>query len=95
MSNRLADRMRKLRVERDLTAREVAQSVNVPESTYRAWEAGRAVRGEPYVALSKVFGISVHELLSGVKPRSQEAHSLVLLIERDIAKLKIVLNRLY
>ena len=43
--------------------RKAAQLIGVPETTYREWEYGRQIRGEPYLKIAKAFGISVSELL--------------------------------
>ena len=46
----------------------LAENIHVSPSTYRAWEYGRAIQGpEPYLALAKALGISLIELMSGVK----------------------------
>lgn len=59
-------RLRRLREAKGLSSKEVARRIGKPETTYREWEYGRAIQGEkPYVALSKVYGISVYELLGG------------------------------
>jgi transcriptional regulator with XRE-family HTH domain len=42
--------------------RETAKLIGVPETTYREWEYGRAIRGEPYLKIARAFGISVEEL---------------------------------
>ena len=43
--------------------REAARHIGVPESTYREWEYGRKIRGEPYLQIAKAFGVSLDELL--------------------------------
>ncbi|MBK8202439.1 MAG: helix-turn-helix transcriptional regulator [Bdellovibrionales bacterium] len=43
--------------------REAARRIGVPESTYREWEYGRKIRGEPYLQIAKTFGVSIEELL--------------------------------
>lgn len=54
-----------MRTDKGLTLREVAHRLNVPVSTYRDWEYGKALRGEPYEKLCEVFEISLDELLTG------------------------------
>jgi len=77
-----------------MTAKEVACGVGIAERTYRAWEAGRAIQGEPYLALSDLFDLSVHELLSGEKPVTADARVAVDQIEKELGKLKSALHRL-
>lgn len=61
-------RLKRLRELRRLTMRDLAKAVGVPESTYREWEYGRAIQGEPYVAIAAALEVTLHELLSGEKP---------------------------
>lgn len=63
----LGERVRRLRSRRDLSASFVAKTLGVAESTYREWENGRAIRGEPYIALSQILKVGVWELLTGEK----------------------------
>ena len=43
--------------------REAARRIGVPETTYREWEYGRAIRGEPYVKIALAFGVTLDALL--------------------------------
>lgn len=61
----LAKRLVRLRKERELSVSAVAQKIGVSTSTYREWEYGRKIRGEPYAQLAQVFDISLSELLLG------------------------------
>lgn len=58
-------RLRQLRNKQDLSASEVAYALGVSVSTYREWENGRAIRGEPYSQLAKILQVSLSELLTG------------------------------
>jgi transcriptional regulator with XRE-family HTH domain len=55
-------RLKKFRVSSSLSQREAARRIGVSESTYRAWEYGNAIQGEPYPQIAKSFGISLDEL---------------------------------
>ncbi len=61
----LGDRLRRLRTRRGLSVDAVSQALGVAPSTYREWENGRAIRGEPYLGLRDIFGVSLEELLTG------------------------------
>jgi transcriptional regulator with XRE-family HTH domain len=74
----LAKRLKKLRETRRLSMRETAKLIGVPETTYREWEYGRAVRGEPYLKIAKAFGVKVEELFV------VSAEAAELLLEKDI-----------
>ncbi len=68
----IAKRMRRLRHERNLSLKEAAARIGVPTSTYKEWEYGRAIQGEPYERIAKCFGISLQELISGRAPDIQK-----------------------
>ena len=73
----ISERLTKLRGQRGLTLREVAEYVGVPTSTYRDWEYGKAIRIEPYVKLAELYEIGVEELLTGKCTTRREAlHAL-------------------
>lgn len=63
----LAQRLKHHRTIAGLTIKEVAKRLEISPSTYRDWEKGSLIKGEPYLQLAKVFNISVYELLSGTK----------------------------
>lgn len=57
-----ATRLKAIRLKKDLSMRNAAKLIGVPESTYREWEYGRAIRGEPYPKIADSYGISLEEL---------------------------------
>lgn len=59
--------MRKRRNEMGLTIAACAKEIGVSQSTYREWEYGRAISGEPYVKIAALLGLSLSELLGGDK----------------------------
>lgn len=59
------ERIRLLREKRGLTIAECAQAVGVSASTYRDWEYGRAITGEPYIKMAQVLRVSLSVLLGG------------------------------
>lgn len=65
MTNRLSERLKKLRMEKNLSLNEVARMIGVSPSTYRTWENGAEIRGEPYVKLAKAFSVSLTHLITG------------------------------
>lgn len=67
-SDTFSKKLKKLRESRNLSISEVATLIGVPLSTYREWEYGRAIRGEPYVKIAKVYNITLDELFSVNKP---------------------------
>ena len=80
----LHKRLERLRTEKGLTAKKVAQLIEVPESTYREWEYGRTIQGQPYVQLSKIFEISLLELFTGTSPQRADLIEQLSAIERQV-----------
>lgn len=63
--NELAERLKRLRLKRGLSVTEVARAIGVATSTYREWEQGRKIKGEPYQKLAELFEVALSELLTG------------------------------
>jgi transcriptional regulator with XRE-family HTH domain len=63
--NSIHARLRFYRTRKNLTIQEVSNQTGIPASTYKEWENGRQIRGEPYPALSQVFQVSLQELITG------------------------------
>lgn len=62
------ERLQKLRISRSLSVSDMARKLSISLSTYRDWEYGRGIRGEPYILMAKVLKVSLSELLTGKKP---------------------------
>jgi transcriptional regulator with XRE-family HTH domain len=77
------------REELDLKVKDVAKSIGVAESTYREWENGRKIQGEPYVLISQILNISVGELL-GINRREsiQNVFTQIEIIEKHVKTLQ-------
>lgn len=56
-------RLKKFRLKNRMSADVVAKSIGVAPSTYRDWESGRAVSGQPYKKLAQTLGVTVNQLL--------------------------------
>jgi transcriptional regulator with XRE-family HTH domain len=73
----LSKKLRQLREDRSLTILQCAKAVGVSPSTYRDWEYGRSISGEPYLKIAEVLGVSLSELL-GSQPH-KNLHELEML----------------
>jgi transcriptional regulator with XRE-family HTH domain len=60
-------RIRSYRLKKGYTLQEVATLTGIPASTYKEWENGRQIRGEPYLILARTFEVSLQELITGQK----------------------------
>jgi transcriptional regulator with XRE-family HTH domain len=93
----MAKRLRRFRTQggQKMTLNEVAKRVGVPVTTYRDWEYGREIKGEPYLRLSEAFGVSLTELLGGdltqenrrLMGKLKSLKALALSIEKDVLSL--------
>lgn len=61
--------------------REAARRIGIPESTYREWEYGSQIRGEPYAKIATAFGVTLDDLLGDPVRQINDS------IERDFDKL--------
>ena len=61
----LGERLRTLRTEKKLSISEVARHVGVSVSTYRDWEYGKEIKGEPYLKLATLLNVNLTYLLTG------------------------------
>lgn len=68
--------------------KKVAKALEVPESTYREWEYGRAIQGEPYLEIAALLEVTLHELLSGKKPGRANVLEKIEQIESSLRELK-------
>lgn len=65
-----SQRLRQLRLERDLTQAEVAKAISVDKGYVSSWETGRSKPSlDSVLALSKFFGVSLDYLMFENVPR--------------------------
>jgi len=81
-------RLKRLRIERQLSPKQMSLMTGTPLSTYREWEAGRQIKGQPYVNLARALEVSLYELLTGEAPLRSECFDLIEEIEKDLKQLK-------
>ena len=56
----IAKRLVKLRQDKNLKIKNVANAIGVSPSTYRDWEYGCAIKAEePYIKLARYYGVSI------------------------------------
>lgn len=81
-------RLRRLRVERNKSVKDMASELNISMSTYRDWEYGRSIKGEPYEKISILLEVSLEELLTGRKSMPEEVKKRIFECEMAIKHLK-------
>ncbi len=88
-------KMKEVRLSKNLTIAECAKKLGVSASTYREWEYGRAISGEPYQNIAEILGISVSELMGYKKSNLiDELESISRSIENIQNHIKITLSKL-
>lgn len=55
--------MKKQRLKLDIKVKDIAKEIGVAESSYREWENGRKIQGEPYLKIAEILQIPVAQLL--------------------------------
>lgn len=80
----LAQRLKQLREKKELSVSDVARRLGVSPSTYRDWEYGREIKGEPYIKICQLFNVSITYLLTGEEP----------LIEKFLTEMEVIIKKL-
>jgi transcriptional regulator with XRE-family HTH domain len=88
----IGERLKRLREKKGLSAIDVAKAINVPPSTYREWEYGRTIRGEPYLKLANVLDVSLYELMTGAPPSIDYNIEMLVQIEKLVKEIRVSLN---
>lgn len=87
----LGQRLRSFRKAKRLTIETVARAIDVAPSTYREWENGRAITGNPYTKIAYVLGVSVQQILGAKEDTRGEVIHKIMEIERMLNQLKTIL----
>lgn len=87
-SEKFHQRLCKLRKLKKQSAKEIASKIGVPLSTYREWEYGRAITGEPYLQIAEALQVGVYELLGGNKSQLSEINEKIRLIRMHLDALE-------
>lgn len=81
-------RLRRLRLEKGIKVKDMALALGVSVSTYRDWEYGRSIKGEPYPKMAELLSVSLSELLTGYSPLPEQMMKEILKCEQAIFSLK-------
>jgi transcriptional regulator with XRE-family HTH domain len=78
-----------------LTIKECAEFLGVSSSTYRDWEYGRAITGEPYLKIAELFGISILELFGKSPSKSiSTLNEIEHIVDELVKKLRVLKSNL-
>ncbi len=64
--NRLGEILKRLRISSGFTQNRVADYLHIDRSTYTKYEHGREPELDSLIALAKLYGLTVDELISGI-----------------------------
>lgn len=84
----MGERLKRLREGKNLSISEVSRMTKIPISTYREWEYGREIKGEPYAKLAAVFNVTIHELITGESTNEADFFAAITNVENALGKLK-------
>ncbi len=84
-------RLRRLRMAKGLKVKDMALQLEISTSTYRDWEYGRAIKGEPYPKMAEILSVSLTELLTGLQVVPDQLMKEVLKCEQALSDLKMKL----
>jgi transcriptional regulator with XRE-family HTH domain len=90
----LAKRLKRLRTEKDMSAQQLAETAGIPVTTYREWENGRQILGEPYEKLAQALDVTLFELLTGRKPNRADLFIKLEEVEKTLGELRSHLGSL-
>ena len=78
-------RLKKLRLKTGFSQKQVAERAGVSASTYRDWEYGKAIRGEPYLDLASALNVSITELFTDQK-------SIISKVQQDLREIERIVG---
>lgn len=83
----IGDKLRLARNNKRMSVKDIASQLKIAESTYRDWENGRKIQGEPYLEICRVLEVSLADLM-GVE--SNWVKQLILDIETLDNQVKLI-----
>lgn len=83
-------RLRRLRKGKGLSMKALAQKAGIPQTTYRDWEYGGAIQGQPYLKLASVLEVNLYELLGSEQPKKEALLDLIEKLDSLIKEIKKV-----
>jgi transcriptional regulator with XRE-family HTH domain len=88
-SPEFGERLKKLRKQAQMSVEKVAMLINVAPSTYREWENGRAISGNPYVQLARAFNVSLPTLFGVSEPTQDEITQYLNSIQQTLNEIRL------
>lgn len=86
-------RLKKLRTDKSLTVKEMAKRAGIPISSYREWEQGRKILGEPYPKMANALGVSLGELFGMQNVEQKEVLGALEEVKFTLYRLEKIIRR--
>jgi len=92
---KISEQLKKFRKKADLKIVDCANKIKVSQSTYRDWEQGRSISGEPYLKIAKLFNVSLSELFGlSSHALTKELSDIQIELENVTARIKNIRSNL-
>ena len=88
----ISDVLSKRRKELGRKPSEIAKKIGVSESTYREWENGRRIQGEPYKRISEALEINILTLLEVESVEHSFMQKELKKIEKSVRNIRLICN---
>jgi transcriptional regulator with XRE-family HTH domain len=82
------EKLKKLRLKAGLSQKQVAERAGISASTYRDWEYGKKIKGEPYADLASALRVSITELFTDKKVVTSKVQQELREIERIVENIR-------
>lgn len=86
----IGQRLKRLRIKKRLSLKQVAEQLGISASTYRDWEYGKAIQGEPYMDLAKVLNVGIVELITGKDRQNDDLTKAIQSLETIVSDIKTI-----
>ena len=83
-------RLKDLREKQGISSKKMAEELGVSLSTYRDWEYGRKIMGEPYLKIASILGVSLNELFGNEARNYKEMKDAIDQVKITLKKLEDV-----
>lgn len=84
----ISEILRKRRLQLGKKPSEIAKKIGVAESTYRDWENGRKIQGEPYLKIAEALEINILDLFEVKRVHQEFVKNELLKIEESVKSIR-------
>ena len=81
-------RLKIFREKKGLSVKELSKMLSISASTYREWEYGRNITGNPYLKISSALEVSLNELFGVQTIKYKEVENAINEVKTRVNKLE-------